>query len=292
MTDSDILNRFLFKNSDVRGEIITLQDSYQEALSKSEIPPEITNLIGEFMAAAGLLTATLKFEGIITLQARGEGPVELLMADITHQHNLRAVTQVADNADLSSSDIRDLIGHNGHLNITIDANKGDRYQGIVPLDQPTLAACLETYFRQSEQIPTRIWLNANGKTAGGLMIQALPEQKAADADSGKAEFEHIIALADTITAEEQLTLNHNDQLYRLFHQEELQLFEPKQLQFSCSCSRARTEKMLRTIGREEIQQILEDQGIIEINCHFCLEPYRFTANDIDTIFDGEPPVVH
>jgi molecular chaperone Hsp33 len=292
MSDCDLLHRFLFNNSDIRGEIITLQDSYQQVLAKSDHPPQLANLMGEFLAAAGLLAATLKSDGIITLQARGDGPVQLLMADCSYQHTVRAVSQATEHADLSSNDIRELLGQNGHLNIIIDSSKGERYQGIVPLDQATLSGCLETYFSQSEQISTRVWLCSDGQKAGGLMIQALPEQKAKNSATAKVQWDHITTLTETLTPEEQLNLNHNDQLYRLFHQEDLRLFDPEKMHFACSCSRTRTENMLRTIGRDEVQQILEDQGAVEINCHFCHQKYLFSTSEIKTLFDGEQATIH
>lgn len=294
MSTRDQLQRFIFDGSDIRGEVITLNDSFQTVVSKGDYGPVVQQLLGEFMAAAGLLSATLKFDGILTLQARGDGPLGLIMADCTRQQNLRAIAELNDgisNDDIADkTDLRELIGH-GHLVITIDPAKGERYQGIVPLDQPTLSGCLETYFKQSEQLPTRIWLCANETTAAGLMLQALPEQEASQ-EENSLKWEHLTQLADTLKPEEQLTLSANDQLYRLFHQDEVRLFEATEMQFFCSCSRQRTEQMIRSIAREELNDILEERGTIEVHCHFCNELYRFNRADIDKLFGEQPPTLH
>ncbi|MFA5494489.1 MAG: Hsp33 family molecular chaperone HslO, partial [Porticoccaceae bacterium] len=173
MPHNDQLHRFIFDNSDVRGEIVSLADSYQNVLDNGNYPTLINELLGELLAAAGLLSATLKFDGVITLQARGDGDLTLLMADCTRHNALRGIARLAEGADPEVRDLRQLLG-NGHLAITIDPADGERYQGIVPLEKETLNACLEDYFNLSEQLPTRLWLFADGQRAGGLLLQALP----------------------------------------------------------------------------------------------------------------------
>src|SRR5690606_14620398 len=175
MANKDQLHRFIFDNSDVRGEIISLSDSYLSVLKNSPQSTVIATLLGEMLAAAGLLSATMKFDGIITLQARGDGDLSLLMADCTRHDSLRGIARVKEGANPQDQDFRQLLGH-GHLSITIDPAEGERYQGIVPLERDTLGACLEDYFTMSEQLPTRLWLFADGQHAAGLLLQALPSQ--------------------------------------------------------------------------------------------------------------------
>lgn len=291
MSDHDKLHRFIFDHCDIRGEIITLADSYRAVLDNHNYPAPIQQLLGQFLAAAGLLSATLKFDGILTLQARGNGPLSLLMADCTRQHNLRAIAEFDAEYDYQNDDLASLIG-SGQLAITIDPSKGQRYQGIVPLEKHNLAACLEDYFNQSEQLPTRIWLSADGKQAGGLFLQALPRQLEADENQNAKMWEHLTSLADTIKPEEQLGLAHSDQLFRLFHQDNVRMFPATNLQFACSCSEERTTTILKSMNRTELEQIIEEQGLIEVSCHFCNQLYRFGSKDIDRLFDGEPPAVH
>lgn len=296
MPFTDQLQRFIFEHSDIRGEILTLEKSYQDVLASRQYPEAIQTLLGQFLAAAGLLSATLKFDGVITLQARGTGALSLIMADCTRHHNLRAIAKF--NTEIiyaEDTPLSELIG-DGTLTLTIDPSKGERYQGIVPLESPSLAACLEDYFARSEQLPTRIWLSANPRVdsprAAGLLLQALPSQLESTPEENQRLWEHTTQLADTITPEEQLYLSHEEQLYRLFHQDELRLFEPNPVQFFCSCSEGRFAKALLAMGRQEVHSILEEQGLISIDCEFCHQQYQFDADAIAELFGENPPTLH
>ncbi|UTW46727.1 Hsp33 family molecular chaperone HslO [bacterium SCSIO 12696] len=291
MSDSDKLHRFIFDHCDIRGEITTLEHSYQQVLQTANYPEPVQQLLGQFLAAVSLLSATLKFDGVITLQARGDGPLSLIVADCTRHHNLRALAEFDPEFSFSSGQaLSELIG-NGQLAITIDPSKGERYQGIVPLEQPYLASCLEDYFKQSEQLPTRIWLSADKQRSGGLFLQALPQQNASE-EHNTEQWQHLTQLAETITTDEQLHLDHQQQLFRLFHQDNVRLLDSSDLQFACSCSEQRTLNMLVNLEKAELLSILEEQGRIEVNCHFCNQLYRFGAADIDHLLSGESPTLH
>ncbi len=295
--ESDILQRFIFVDSDVRGEIISLDASYRTVLQHRSHTDAVQSLIGQFMAAVGLLSATLKFDGTITLQARGgDGPLALIMADCSHHHDLRAIGQLRDEIQPDASDsiddrdIRKLIG-NGHLAVTIDPQQGSRYQGVVPLEQSRLDRCLEEYFERSEQLPTRLWITADGQRAAGLLLQALP-LKVQSLTQREETWERLTRLAHTVSAAEQLTLSHQQQLHRLFHQESVRLFTPQALRFACSCSRERTANMLANLGRGEIQSMLAEHPTIEVTCQFCHFIYAFTRTDIDAMLAATTPVLH
>lgn len=302
MPNSDQLQRFIFEHSDIRGEILTLEKSYHDVLKNGNYPHAIQQLIGQFLAAAGLLSATLKFDGVITLQAQGDGPLSLIMADCTRHHNLRAIAKFETEHHYSETDnqsndipLTELIGK-GTLTLTIDPSKGERYQGIIPLESPSLSQCLEDYFLRSEQLPTRIWLAAEStpesSMAAGLLLQALPGQLESTPEENQKLWEHTTQIAETITPEEQLSLSHEQQLYRLFHQDELRLFEPNPVQFFCSCSEGRFAKALISMGHTELNDILKDQGTISINCEFCHQQYLFDENDIADLFGENPPTLH
>tara|TARA_R110001592_G_scaffold320639_2_gene598784 strand:- start:106707 stop:107597 length:891 start_codon:yes stop_codon:yes gene_type:complete len=296
MSTSDQLQRFIFEHSDIRGEILTLEKSYQDVLANGDYPEAIQLLIGQFLAAAGLLSATLKFEGVITLQAQGSGPLSFIMSDCSRHHNLRAIAKFDPKLSYKSdTPLTELIGK-GILTLTIDPSEGERYQGIVPLESLSLAECLEDYFARSEQLKTRIWLSAETKSntpkAAGLLLQALPSQLEATPEENQRLWEHTTQLADTITPEEQLTLNHDEQLFRLFHQDELRLFEPSPVQFFCSCSEERFANALVSMGQEEIHSILKENSFISINCEFCHQQYRFDETDIAELFGENPPTLH
>ncbi|MBL4567834.1 MAG: Hsp33 family molecular chaperone HslO [Porticoccus sp.] len=296
MSTSDQLQRFIFERSDIRGEILTLEKSYQDVLANGSYPEAIQQLIGQFLAAAGLLSATLKFEGVITLQAQGTGPLSLIMSDCTRHHNLRAIAKFDPKLSYeNNTPLTELIGK-GTLTLTIDPSQGERYQGIVPLESTSLAECLEDYFARSEQLMTRIWLSAetqsNSPKAAGLLLQALPHQLESTPEENQRLWEHTTQLADTITAEEQLSLNHEEQLFRLFHQDELRLFEPSPVQFFCSCSEERFSKTLVSMGQKEVLDILKENGLILIKCEFCHQQYRFDQKKISKLFGENPPTLH
>ncbi|MEZ0149611.1 MAG: Hsp33 family molecular chaperone HslO [Candidatus Reddybacter sp.] len=298
--DNDLLQRFLFEQSDVRGEIVSLQDSYQAVLANHKqssqlIPAAIDILLGEFLSAAALLSATLKFDGVITLQAKPKnaGALEVIMADCTRHNNLRAVARYDESkapSDAQGCDFRTLLD-GGYLAITIDPAKGERYQSVIAIEHDSLSECLNTYFQQSEQLPTRIWLAADGNRASGLLLQALPVQLQS-LEQRSELWQHLSLLADTLKTDEQVALSHAEQLHRLFHQEALQLFEPTALQFSCSCSRTRTANMLISLGKEEINAIFEEQTSIDVSCEFCHYIYRFSPEQAMQLFIDEPPTLH
>lgn len=269
---TDQLRRFIFENSDVRGEHVSLDQSYRDILATHHYPPAVANLLGEFCAAVSLLSATLKFEGSLILQVRGDGEVPLIMAEANAQGEIRAIAQGAQHA--MSDDFQRLLG-SGQLAITIDPKQGKRYQGIVTLDGSSLGTCLENYFRQSEQLSTRLWLGADGQCAAGLLLQELPSPH-----PDPQQWQHVSTLADTLTGDELLTLDTETLLYRLYHQDPLRLFEPKAICFKCSCSRERIEQALRSLGEDEIDSILAEQGQVETHCEFCNRRYVFLAAEL------------
>jgi molecular chaperone Hsp33 len=281
MSEPDTLLRFIFDTTDIRGEWVQLERAYQETLANHHHAPGVRRLIGQFLAAASLLGATLKFEGSIILQARSNGAVPLIMAEAGSDGSLRAIVRGAERA--LGEDFRTLVG-DGTLALTIDPVGGQRYQGIVALDGDSLAVCLENYFAQSEQLPTRIWLAADDRRAAGLFLQELPSR--ADAAVRAGQWRHLLVLADTDTDAELLALDGDTLLHRLFHQEPLRPLRRDALHFRCSCSRARTEAMLVSLGRGELEQILAEQGAISVNCEFCNQHYRFDAAAVAALFEA------
>jgi molecular chaperone Hsp33 len=285
----DSLQRFLFDGTDIRGEVTTLSTCYQELLAIQQYPPQIALLFGEFLAAASLLSTVLKETGMITIQARGDGPVTTVMAECFQGNKLRGIVRGDfDNLEDQES-FKELLG-NATLAITIEPEGKERYQGVVALDGENLSQCLEHYFYQSEQLPTKIKLASNAQSASGMLIQQLPSS--IDNEKSSDDWQTISLLFETLSDAEQLDLSHNDQLYRLFHEQQLRLFEPLPMQFSCSCSRQRTESALISIGREEVVEMSLEQGLIVITCEFCSQQYRFTSRDISELFDPPNTQLH
>jgi molecular chaperone Hsp33 len=276
----------MFEHHDIRGELVGLDDAYQAIISKHDYAEPVAKLLGEWMAAASLLSEILKFEGSVILQARGAEGIGILMAECTHEQKIRAIAQV--NGEVTTTSIRELFGA-GHLVITIQPKKGSRYQGIVPMDSDSLGECLEHYFQQSEQLPTRIWLEADGKSAAGLFLQKLPtEQDATDEEKEESQnqWEHAVALADTIKTEELLTLDNETILHRLYHEDDIRLFDVQDIEFQCTCSKERTGESIKTVGKDELMGIIEQESEIKVTCQFCNETYRFDQVDIAALFEG------
>lgn len=290
---SDQIQRFMFDHTNVRGEIVTLSTAYHEVLDRHAYPPAVNELLGELLAAVALLTDTVKLDGTLSIEVRGAGGLSLLMAESNPGGELRAIARIAEDADLPSehASFRELVGE-GQIVITLDPREGHRYQGIVALDQETLGGCLEAYFSQSEQLPTRLWLAANTERAGGLLLQRLPEESQnQDVDA----WDRSVQLADTIKADELLGLEQREVLHRLYHEETIRVFEPKALRFGCTCSRERMTFALYSLGKEELSDILHEQGAIDTQCHFCHTKYHYTAADIETLLDdpeAPSPTIH
>lgn len=280
MTQHDQLHRYLFENHAVRGELVTVSETWQRIMENHDYPQPVKNILGELLVATSLLTATLKFDGDITVQLQGDGPMTLAVINGNNKQQMRGVARVqGDVADDAS--LKDLIG-NGYLVITISPQEGERYQGVVGLEGDTLAACLEDYFMRSEQLPTRLFIRTGtveGKAAaGGMLLQVLPAQ-----DAQIDDFNHLATLTDTIKAEELLTLPANDVLWRLYHEEQVTLYDPQDVVFTCSCSRERCAAAIRTLPDEEIDNILAEDNEIDMNCDYCGSHYVFDAMDIAAI---------
>lgn len=275
--NQDILHRYLFDNADVRGELVQLQDSYQHVIGSHAYPPVLQVLLGELMAATSLLTATLKFSGDISVQLQGNGPVSLAVINGNNLQQLRGVARW-DGALADDANLADLFG-DGYMVITLTPDEGERYQGVVALDKPTLAACVEEYFNQSEQLPTSLWLFADGKQAAGMFLQILPSQ-----EDHNHDFEHLSQLTSTIKAEELFTLEAQDVLHRLYHQEEVRLFDPIEVSFKCTCSRERSAAAIKTLDRAEVEAILAEDGNVAMGCEYCNANYVFDGIDIAAIF--------
>lgn len=276
-TAPDTSRRFLFEDADIRGETACLDAALRGILDNHQYAPGVSRLIGEFVAAAVLISSTLKFNGRLTLQARSRGQIPLLMAECNSDLEVRAIARGAQEA--TATLFNELIGE-GQLAITVEPDDGQRYQGIVPLSGESLAECLDAYFEQSEQLHTRLWLSCDGSRAAGLLLQQLPSKVAPDPVVREEQWQHACALATTITTDELLSLSSSDLLYRLYHQDQVRLFDPRSLQFRCSCSRDRSRRALETLGEAEITSILEEQGSVTMDCEFCNQRYVFAPGEL------------
>ena len=276
--DSDSISRFLFEQAAVRGEIVHLDATWQTVMAQHDYPPVLRRAMGELMAAAALLAATLKLQGSLILQIQGQGAISLLVVECAAEGTMRATAKWSE--DIIDTDFIELVG-DGRFAITLMNAEGQQnYQGIVPLEGRTVAEILENYMLRSEQLDTRLWLAANSETAAGLLLQKLPDQPQMDEDM----WDRASHLAATVTETELLQLPASTLLHRLFSEENVRLFEPQSISFYCSCSLDNVANMLRMLGQEEIHSILDEREEIEIHCDFCNRRYAFDRIDTEQIF--------
>lgn len=282
----DILRRFILEKANIRGEWVQLESTWHQLLDRADYPPIIRNVLGEALTAAVLLSATVKHTGSLILQIRGDGPVHLLVVHATPQGEVRGLAQWTS-VPPDASSLPEIFG-SGHIAITLEAaSNHERYQGIIALEGNNLTQALEQYFARSEQLATRLWLTADHNSCAGLLLQRLPEDKYASPEQLEAQVEdwqRVSMLLDTLTIEELRDLPAEDLLYRLFHEEAPRLFDPKSIKFQCSCSQQKIETMLRSLGQEEVQSILEEQGHISVTCEFCNAKYLIDSVDATRLF--------
>jgi len=269
---NDVLNRYLFDDLHVRGELVQLKDTYKDIMNLHDYPAAVSQLLGELVAATCLLTATLKFEGEIAVQLQGDGPIGYLAVNGNHKQEMRGIVRLSTDTDATT--LRELVGK-GNMIITIRPDQGEPYQGVVALEKDTLADCLAHYFEVSEQIPTKIWLFSDNEKqqAAGCLVQLLPDGD--DKEKQHLDFEHLCQITNTIKSDEIFTLEAEALLYRLYHQETVQLFEPQQVIYQCSCSE---EKCLTTIAQiepAELKSIIKERGHVDMTCDYCKTTYTF-----------------
>ena len=282
--DHDSLTRFILQRAGVRGVRVHLDASWQQMRSRAEYPVAVSELLGEAAAAAALFTGHAKVDGRLSVQLRGEGALRTLFAECTAAGTLRAIAQVEDGQPLPR-DLRAL-GANALLAITIEnpgaaGREPTRYQGMVAMESDTLAEAFEGYFRQSEQLPTRLLLAADGDRAAGLMLQKLP------GDGGDEDgWQRAVALFETLSQPELLDWSTDVLLHRLFHEDDPELLGVRSLGFACSCSRERVESMLQALGEAEAEAAAVD-GVADIQCEFCGQQYRFDTGQIALLFESQ-----
>lgn len=273
MPQQDVLHRFLFEELGIRGLWVRLAQSWQTAQLHQKAPVDVQLQLGQALTAAVLLSATIKFNGSLILQAQGNGAIKTLVAQATHDRKIRGL--VIANNSIHTDNFQKLFG-DGRLVITVAPDKANTYQGIVPLTGDNMAMVLENYFIHSEQLNTKLWLFADTGQTSGLLIQELPSHL-----NDNTGWERVAMLANTVTEHELQALDCEEMLYRLFHEEKVRLYDSEVVTFDCSCSRLKIENALRLIGREELDGVLNERGQIEVNCEFCNKQYRFDRIDVE-----------
>jgi len=282
MRDRDSLQRFAFEAFPARGQLVHLNSAWQALLECSDYPDQIRPLLGQALAAAVLLTSTLKFKGRMTLQLQGDGPLYLIVVQCTHDLNVRGLARWRSEVPLS--DLRAQLGA-GRLVITIQSDvRSEPYQGVVALNGATLNECLAKYFHASEQLPTRLWLAADDQTAAGLLLQRMP---GGHPSSAEEDWSRVQLLADTVRDDELIGIENLTLLKRLFDKDDLRVFDSRPVRFHCSCSTDRIETMLRSLGEAELRSILSEQDQIAVDCEICNKKRQFDRIDVARIIAGK-----
>ncbi|CBS85678.1 Hsp33 family molecular chaperone [Azospirillum lipoferum] len=301
LTDDFVLP-FQIEASRLRGRTIKLGPAIDEILTRHDYPPTVARFLAETATLAVLLASMLKYEGIFTLQTKGDGPIRLMVADVTSVGDVRAYAQFDPEAlakaerDVEIAPAAALLGK-GYIAFTVDQGQDtDRYQGIVELYGKTLTDCVQHYFRQSEQIDTGLTVSVDREVkpdgtpgqwrTGGIMIQRLPQEQGLVASDKEDDWRRAMVLMASVTGDELLStdLAASDLLYRLFHEDGVRIYEGHALRFGCRCSRERVETMLRSLPREEVQELKIDDGRVEVTCQFCSTDYHFTDADLDRVY--------
>ena len=255
----------------MRGESVHIGTALDQMLANQTYSAALRSLLGEFAAAAVLISNNLKYTGRIILQARSEQAVSLVMVECSSERHIRGIAQ-GDLAAEAPNPITLLKG--GQLVLTVERDAGQRYQGIIALDQGSLAEALEGYFSQSEQLGTRFWLASDGQQSAGLMLQQLPEQ-IAEGDLRNEQWNTLCILTDTVQPTELMALTSEELLFKLYQEETVTVYPAAPILFKCRCSRERSADAIALLPESEREEILAEQGDITMTCELCGETYRF-----------------
>jgi molecular chaperone Hsp33 len=273
------VQNFLFEGLGIRGSIVRLEETWRQVVAQHRYPNSLRQLLGESLAATVLLTTGLKGTPKVSLQLQGEGPVKLLLIQCSGELKVRGMAQWRDAAEGEP-----LLGE-GRLTVNLDTGEdGHCFQGIVPLVSDRLDACLEGYFRQSEQLPTRLMLTGTQQRVAGLLLQALPNNDRAD-----HTFNTAAALAATVSPGELSELPADRLLATLFDNYTIRLFKPRRVTHDCRCTPSHLAGVVRLLGADELESLIEETGEVELTCEFCNRAFHYDAADVEAILDGDTP---
>lgn len=278
------VQRFLFKEHDIRGQHIQLNQSWQSMIQDRHYPPAVTALLGELTAIATLMAGNMKHEGRITMQVQGTGPISLLVVDVTHDLKIRGMAKTNQEIEQQET-LNELLG-DGQILVTLENTQTQHhFQSYVPREGNSVAEAFETFLSQSEQLPSKLWLSADEQSLGGIIIQKMPNTEVIEHDEDA--WDRIMHLTSTVTNEELTQIAAEDLIHRLFHEELVELFEGQDVTYECPQDIEKIKAMLISLGEEEVRNLLEEQGEIVIHNEMCNFHARFNKTDIDALFTPE-----
>lgn len=287
----DSLDRYMLAGTSVRAELASLDAGWAEVIARHSEQSNVLQKLGELSVAGILLAGTVKFDGSVILQIHGDGPIALMVTECDAAGAFRSTVKMRDGANVDpGASLTKLVNQSGRGRFALTlqppaGGAGAPYQGIVELGGATIARVLDRYMHRSEQIATRMWLAADQQRAVGLLLQQMP------AEGAQAQMRHdedawprMQMLADTLSPAELLSSRPAELIHRLFWQESPAPIDSKALRFSCRCNRGKVARMLKMLGRDEIQALVDERGEVEVRCDFCNSPYRFDAVDALAVF--------
>jgi molecular chaperone Hsp33 len=306
---TDTLRTLIFDQSSCRAHLVHLTDAWQKVVANNQYPAPVQKVLGELVAASTMLSASLKFEGSLIIQIQGDGPIRLLVAECNSRLGLRATVKMAEDIEIAdNATFKDLVNAGGKGICAIILDPRNRlpgqapYQGIVPLEGENVADSLEGYMHSSEQLETKLILNADANTAAGVMLQQMPQHggvvstKEFDVDG----WDRLKALIGTVQTTEHLNTNTDEMAKRLFWEEDPDGLAERQAHFECTCSREKVGRMLISLGQAELDDALSENPTVEIQCDFCNANYSYTRDECNALFsdnpddsvDNLPPTLH
>ena len=294
---SDQILRFSFSNLPVRGQYVRLTKSWLAATEQQHYIPSVRRSVGEAMAAATLLADGIKFDGRVALQATSNGAISTLLGECAQRHLIRGIARLKESDPETSNDRTPTLG-DGRLAISLIPDTGEMHQGVVELTGNAIDKAIEHYFLNSEQLPTRIQIVSDESGIAAMLLQRLPDSS--PLPSGKIlqrkeideNWERLEILFETNTSEELLNLQADQLLYRLFNEDDIVLSPARQIDFGCSCSRARSEAALKLLGKEDLTALSNETDEITVNCEMCGEIYTWDSVEAHVLFEASQPKLH
>ncbi|KTD76317.1 Hsp33 family molecular chaperone HslO [Legionella waltersii] len=282
MKEADTLQRFIFEQASIRGEVVHIENAYQTIINQREYPPIVKNLLGEALVSCLLMASSIKFQGSLSLQFQGDERLSLLLVQCDHELNIRGFAKFKENLEIIDYATAFL---QGKMVITISQdNQTQAYQSLIPIQSTSMSENLMTYFAQSEQIATRVWLAVNEASAAGMILQLMPGQ---DTQHREQFWEYAVQLGQTVTENELLTIDNNTLLYRLYNETEIRMFNSRPIRFQCRCNPEKIKQVITVLGEQEAQEILQEKGALEINCDFCNQKYTYDSIDVAMLFHNK-----
>ncbi|CAC9586166.1 hypothetical protein [uncultured Gammaproteobacteria bacterium] len=273
------INRFIFKDLDIRGQHLSLSDTWQDMIQNRRYAPQVRQLFGELCALGVFLANGMKHKGKITLQIQGDGIVNLLLVEVTN--DLKILGMVRAEGAFEERDSLDKILGKGQIVVTLYNAQTDRsFQSLVPRNSKGLIATFEDYFSQSEQLESKLWITSTQDNLSAMLLQKMPESDQNNSDG----WTRVVALAVTTTNEELNNLDVESLLHRLFHEETLELFKPDWVSYECVQNRERFERIIFDLGEQDARDLLKEQGEISIHNEICNEHLFFNEDDVNHIF--------